>query len=309
MTGQLTKAEHDALDALVSKIDWSNPADENKRALATKIVEAVNEDIYTQQLVDIVADTRMFGPGEELQFRTTAGLVAYVIEPGSYAPRSQVTNTVTTLPKKLITVATELELNQIRSGRYGSIADLKREAAEQILGAQNQMLWDVAWRAVSSGSTDSNYASFASGATTATKKAALDTAIGHLEDYTNAGAKAIIGRYSALSFLEDAYLDTDYLPESMKEELHRRVGFMGTYRGVPVFHLKSFKDNYGVEKISASHIMVMGDGTLKFGIQEPGLEVFEQVKGTTTHTWEMAFWYTCGALATESKKSYHLEIV
>lgn len=308
MKERLSEQERKALASYLQNIDWSNPYDENKRALATKIVENVQQDIYNQQLVNYLADVKEVGPGEEMQFRTRRGLVAYVIEPGAYAPRSQITNTVVTLPRKLITVATELELGQIRSGRYGSIADIKKDALEQILGAQNSMLWEVAWRAVAAGSADGNYSSFATAASNSTKRAAVDSAISYLADYTQTGPRAIVGRYSALAFMENGYLETDYLPESMKEDLFRRTGFMGVYRGVPVFRLKSFKDEYGVEKISASHILVIGDGVLKYGVQTPGLEVFDQVKGTTNHTWEIAFWLTVGACAVETHRIYHLEI-
>ena len=305
---QMTEQEHKAVAEFVSKIDWNNPQDANKKALATTIVEKVQEDVYNQQIVGFLADYKEFGPGEELQFKTRRGLVAYVVEPGAYAPRSAITNTVTTLPRKLITVATELELGQLRSGRYGDIADIKSQALEQILMAQNKMLWDVAWRAVTSSTQNSNYATFASTATAATKKTALDAAISYMADITPGGARAIIGRFSALSFLESSYLDTDYLSESGKEELMNRSGFMGKYKGVPVFRLESAKDGYGVQKITAAEILVIGNGVLKFGAERPGLEVFDMVKGTTNHTWELTLWYTCGAAAIETHKIYRLSV-
>lgn len=306
MKENITIGESQQFADFLKKIDWSNPYDENRKALATAIVESINQDMYAQDLSGMLADVRTFGPGEEIQFKTQEGLVAYVIEPGSYAPRSQVTNTVTTLPKKLITVATELELGQLRSGRYGSIADLKTKAVEQILGAKNYMLWEVARAAVTSTTTAGNYATVASSATAATKKAALDAAITYLEDYTNTGAKAIVGRFTALSFLED--LDSTTLPDELRKLIYAGSGYLGNYKGVPVIRLKSFKDLYGNQKISASDILVLGEGTLKMGIQEPGLEVFEQIKGTTTHMWEMAFWYTVGACAVETHKMYRIAI-
>jgi len=300
---ELTVAEKQELSNFIQAIDWNNPADEKRRALATKIVESVRQDIYTQDIVSMIADSRTFGPGEELQFKTREGLVAYVIDPGSFAPRSVITNTVTTLPKKLITVATELDLGQLRSGRYGTIADIKQQAAEQILGAKSAMMWEVAWRAVTSSTADSNYATVSSSATASTKKSALDTAISYLEDYTQAGAKAIVGRFSSLSFLED--LDYQTLPDDLRSMIYRE-GFLGVYKGVPVFRLKSFKDTYRVQKISANYILVLGEGTLKYGEEEPGLEVYEQVKGTTTRGWELAFWVACGAAAVETAKIYNI---
>jgi len=306
MKEQLTAAEQKVFSDFVQNIDWSNPMDANKRALATTIVESIGKDVYSQEIISLIATTRRFGPGEDIQFKTTKGLVAYVVEPGAYAPRSQVTNTVITLPKKSLTVATELHIDQLRTGRYGTIADLKKDAAEQFLGAQNAMAWEVAWRAVTSSTTDSNYASVSSSASAATKKSALDTAISYLYDYTPGGAKAIIGRFSALSFLQD--LDYQTLPDSMREDLYKRDGFLGVYRGVPVINLKSFKDPYGNQKISASYILVLGTDVMKYGIQEPGLEVYEQTKGTTTRTWEMALWMTVGCAVINSNHIYNISL-
>lgn len=303
----MTTAEKQALEVLISKIDWSNPVDPNKRTLATKIVESVQQDVYSQQIVNLLAEAKTFGPGEEMQFKTDSGLVAYIIEPGSFAPRSQITNTVTTLPKKLITVATELEIGQLRSGRYGTISDLKAKALEQILGAQNAMLWSTAWRSVTSTSSDNNYASVSTAATVETKKAALDTAISRIADYSNTNIKAIVGRYSSLDFLEG--MDKDFLPDDMLSDLYKREGFLTVYRGIPVFRLKSFKDGYGVQHIGADNIMVIGDGGLVFGTEEPGLEIGENYHATTTRVWEMAMFLQVGAAAINSKRLYRIQLV
>jgi hypothetical protein len=304
---KLTPEQSRALANYINSIDWSNPGhDEKRRALAKKIVEEVKDDVYSQQLVNVMATTRNFGPGEEIQFKTVEGLKAYVVDPGSYSPRSQVTNTVTTLPKKRITVSTELDLSQLRSGRYGDVADFRERAAEQILGAQNSMLWEVAYRAVTSSTTDSNYATIASGDSVSTKKSALDSAISHLEDYTDMGAKAIIGRYSALSWVDD--VTNSYYPDSKREEIYGSPGMVRDYKGLPAVRLKSFKDAHGVQKISADHIIVLGEDVLKFGIVDPGLEVFERINGTTNYSWEIAFWIEVGAAAIQSDHMYHIEI-
>lgn len=306
MKNTLTAAEQQMFSDFLKNIDWNDPHDKNRKALATTIVESVRQDIYTQDVAAMIADQRTFGPGEELQFKTREGLVAYVIDPGSFAPRSQITNTVVTLPKKTITVATELDLNQLRSGRYGSIADIKQQAAEQILGAKSKMVWDASIAAVTSSTADSNYRTVASTASASTKKTALDAAISYLEDYTQAGAKAIIGRFSSLSFLED--LDNTIYPDQMRQQIYQGSGFLGNYKGVPVFRLKSFLNVYDVQQVSANNILVLGEGTVKVGIQEPGLEMFEQVKGTTTHSWEMAFWISLGVACVETQRMYNIAL-
>jgi hypothetical protein len=303
----LSPEKEQVLSNYLKSIDWTNP-DYNKerRAFATVIVDEIKKDVYSQELVSHIATVRTFGPGEELQFKTTEGLVAYVIEPGSYAPRSQVTNTVITLPRKRVVVATELDLNQLRSGRYGDVSDFKMRAAEQLLGAQNSMIWDLAYGAVTATTTDSNYATIASADTVAVKKAALDAAITYLEDQTNAGAKAIIGRFTSLSWIDD--IDNTYLPDDMRKKIYESNGLLAFYKGIPVIRLKSFLDPYGVQKISANHVLVIGEDVMKMGIVDPGLEVFEKINGTTNYSWEIAFWMEMGAAVIQSKRMYHIEI-
>lgn len=300
----ITVAEKQKLDSVIKKIDWQDTNDPNRKALATKIVEMVRKDVYNQDLVRYIADVRSFNPGEEIQFGVVKGLTAHTIEPGAYAPRSFITKDVETLPKHRVTISLSLDLEQLRSGRYGTIADFRRLAAEKLLGKRNALLWTTLYGAITSSSTDGNYGTFASTDTTATKRSAINSALEYVDDNTNEGAQGIIGRYGSLSFLED--ITTNYGDATLEQI--QRGGYVPIYRGRPVLRLKSFKNEFNNEQISASHIMIPGRGTVKFGILNPGLEIFEKVDGTDTYAWVITFWETYGCLVLESWKDYHIAI-
>lgn len=300
---RVSTEELQAFASAMQDVNWRDP--EQRYVIATKIVKWVKEDIYNDDIIGAIADVETFKEGEEVKFHTLQDLIAYIHEPGSYAPRSVMTKTEISLPTQLVSVATELDIGQLRSGRYGTIADLRDKASEALLGRRNKLLWETTYGAVTSSTTDSNYATFSSSAEVATKRAALDAALTFVHDNAGQGPKAIIGRYTALSWLPD--LGSDYFSDQMKDELNR-TGYLGSYKGVPVYYLRSYKDRNKNQFISASHIVVVGPGNIKFGIVDPGLEVYEQLKGTTTRGWEIAFWEKYGCAVVSPETMYHLEI-
>lgn len=299
----VSEQERQAFAEKMNDVDWLDP--KSRMALATDIIKWVKEDIYNDDIIGLIADVETFGEGEEVKYHILKGLIAYIHEPGSFAPRSVLTKTEVVLPTQLVSVSTELDIGQLRSGRYGTINDLRRRASEALLGRRNKLLWETTHGAVTSETSNGNYATFASTATAATKRAALDAALTYVHDNNTKGPKAIIGRYTTLDWLPD--LGVSYWSDRMLDEINR-TGFVGTYKGVPVYRLMSYKDEDQNQFIGASDIMVIGDASIKFGIVNPGLEVFEQLKGTTTRGWEIAFWEKYGCCVVEPQYMYRLNI-
>ena len=279
-----------------------------RRAMATKIVELVVNDVYSQDLVSLIATEETYAPGEVLQFHTLRALKAYILDPGSTGKTAKLIKDSVTLPTNRVYVGTELDLDELRSGRFGSISDYRRLVAEVLLGERNKQLWDTMTNAIPSGSPDGNYATFASGASTATKKTALDDAIDYVHDNTNGGPAAIIGRFTALKFI---YLIADQsnvntYSDSAKDEIRNR-GYLTTYRGVDVFYLRTYKDGDGVSKIDANNIFLVANDSLKFARKSPGLESFDDIRGDN-FSWRINFWEEYGSLLVEPARSYRLEI-
>jgi hypothetical protein len=292
-----------AFAAAMKSVNWRNP--EERLAVAIEIILWVQEDVYSEDIVSLISDTRDFNEGESVEFHTLRPLQAYIHEPGSFAPRAQLIKDVVTLPTQLVSVAAELDIGQLRSGRYGTLLDLRTKAAEALLGQRNKLVWETAYGAITSGNADGNYASFASGDTAAVKRAALDTAIDYVHDNGNGGPTAIIGRHSALTWVQD--LGNNYFSDARKDEI-MNTGFLGMYRGTPIYRLRSYKDQDGNQKINASNILITANGNIKFGQVRPGLEVFEQLNGTRSRNWEIAFWEKYGVAVVNPEEMYRLEI-
>ena len=297
-----------ALAALMKKADIINNM-QHRQAVATKIVKFVSNDIYTQDLVNLVADTETFNPGEVIQFHIHRELKAHILEPGATAKRSKLVKDSITLPHHRVYVGTELDLNQLRSGRLGTINDYRRKVGETILGKRNELLWQTLNFSIDSSTIDDNYATFASTVNAATKKTALDGAIEFVHDNTNSGPNAIVARYSAISWVEDISSATNlstFFPEMTKEQI-MATGFVTIYRGVPIFRLRAYKDGDNRQMVSNNDIHVLSDGTVKFGRVLPGLQSFNNINGQT-FSWEIDFWEEYGVAIVDSKKNYRIEI-
>jgi len=299
---KLTVDERRALATLFKSINWHDPVE--RHAIATKIVEMVVSDVYQQDVINRLADVERFGPGEELQFHVLDEVLAYVIEPGGYLPRSTMTKTSVTLPRHRVGVSVELDIDQLSSGRYGTVNDIRRKIGEALLGARNGLVWDTLFASVVSG--DSNYATFSSSASADTKKTALDTAISYVHDNTNNGPIAIAGRWSALDWIEQ--IDGSKWFSDNARDAVLNDGFLGVYKGVPIVRMRSYKDRNAVQKINANHIMVISDGTIKFGEVEPGTRVLDEIKGDTLG-WNLNIWESYGTVVVQPERNYHLEIV
>jgi hypothetical protein len=287
----------------MKQVNWRSS--EERLAIAIEIIEWVQEDVYSEDVVSLISDTRDFNEGEALEFHTLRPLQAYIHEPGSFAPRAQLIKDVVTLPTQLVSVAAELDIGQLRSGRYGTILDLRNKAAEALLGERNKLVWETAYGAITSSNTDGNYGTVASGDTAATKQTALDTAIDYVHDNGNGGPSAIIGRHSALTWIQG--LGNNYFSDARKDEI-MNTGFLGRYRGTPIYRLRNYKDQDGNAKINASNILLTANGNVKFGQVRPGLEVFEQLNGTRSRNWEIAFWEKYGVAVVNPEEMYRIEI-
>jgi hypothetical protein len=267
MSQKLTQAELAKFKQEMNSVDWTNP--DERRAIALTILEFVREDIQRQDLESLMVDVFTFNIGESPQFTSRKGLKAYVHEPGSYAPRSVITQKVLTIDTEQISVHPEFELNQLRAGRYGTIADVRQMAVDELLNRKYSIIWSTVIGSIAS--TDGNYGTFASGAAAATKLAAVDTAIDWVEDYAPSGPRAIVGRYNALGWIRTTSLWSDNNQEKIEN-----TGVAGMYRGVPIIFLNQYSDGYGNQLIEENEILILGTGSTKLGRNQE-LEVMDNI--------------------------------
>lgn len=304
---KLTKAQKQAFQEAIAALDFRDSRERN--AVAQEIVRFVQEDVYGQDLVSLLAETENFGPGESVEFHTFRELKAYIVEPGSFAPRATLHKDKIVLPTHRVVLSTEIDLQQLRSGRYGGIEKYNTKAGEALLGMRNKLVWDTLRFAIPSTSTDGNYFTFASGATAATKKTALDSAINVIHDNYNAGPSWIVGRHSALDWLEDIGVSaniSEMFPEETKEQI-MRAGFLTTYRGLPVMRMRAYANQDGVAQMGADDIFIISPGTVKFGSVSPGLDVLDEIN-VDTYSWRINYWEEYGCAVVESGKNARIAI-
>lgn len=294
---QFTQAKQRELKAAMAEINWRDAT--QRQALAETIVRLVYEQIQMEDLTSLMADVEYFELKDTMQFAVTKGIKAFVHEPGSYAPKSVLVKKVLTLYEKMTSINPTINLIELDSGRYGSIADIKRDAKDEILGARYSAIWNTLTGSIAASAA--NYATFAYNATAATKKAALDTGLRYLYDI-GARPKAIVGRFSQTEWIADI---TTY-SEKTKEKVDE--GILTYYRGIPVVYLQQYLDGYGQVRIGADNMMIVSEGTVKVGVKfDIDRYVMENID-VNTYDWNMHAAEMSGVGVVNGEKNYRFAI-
>ena len=297
MSKLITREQMQEFAAEMKNLDWTNP--EDRRAVALTVLRYVELEVQKNDLESLLVDTTTFAIGESPQWITHKGLKAYVHEPGSYAPRSVITQKALTITTEQVSVHPEFELNQLRAGRYGTVTDIRDMAVQELLGRKYSIIWTTILGSIAS--TDSNYGTFASGASVSTKKTALDTAIDYVEDESPGGARAIVARRTALTWINDV----DGFSERNKETIENN-GILGFYRGVPIIRLSQYSDGYGNKLITDDKIVVVGTGSTKLG-RNQDLEVLDDIN-INDKMWHLRMDEQYGVVVHYPRRNYLIEI-
>ena len=297
MPKRVTKEDIEAFAAEMQNVNWNDP--EQRRAIALTILEFVQEDVMKEDLESLLTDVYSFNVGESPQWLTRQGLKAYVHEPGSYAPRSTITQKALTINTEQVSVHPEFELNQLRAGRYGSIADVRTMAVEELLGRKYSIIWATVIGSITAAA--SNYATVSGSGTASTKLTALDVAIDHVEDESPGGVKAIVGRYTALGWITTTSLWSNQNKAKIED-----TGNMGNYRGIPIVKLHQYTDGYGNKWITDDEILVIGQGSTKLG-RNQGLEVMDDLD-INTKMWDLRIDEQYGVAVHYPNRNYRIHL-
>ena len=109
--------------------------DSDKRhAVANKIVKYISDSIEQRDVASLLLPKEFIPVGTSAEYAVPGKLKAYWHEPGSYAPRTAMTQKVFTVPTWMISAHPEYEISQLEAGRYGSVQDQVKAAREAILG-------------------------------------------------------------------------------------------------------------------------------------------------------------------------------
>jgi hypothetical protein len=275
-----------------------------RSALAKKITQKLQNDIEQRDLSGFLLDKEFIPLGTNVEWTLPSKMRVYWHEPGSYAPRTAIFQKVFTLATEMLSAHPEYELNQLRAGRYGTIADQTGMAREALLGAINAKTWSTVVGSITSAGP--NYANDTGGLLT---KASLDFAINWANDQAGGGAKAIVGRRHLLNPILDfgsvGNVDSGVFSDSVKDQI-LRTGAIGVYRGVPLIPLMQWVDGNGSNTITNQDVMVMGSGSGKFVVQQ-NLDSLDNID-IDALIWHIHMWTRVGMAVWFPERNFRIYV-
>lgn len=244
-----------ALAEACKSVNWDDPKE--RRAVALTVLRHVKIDIEKEDLLPLIADVENVPLGQTIQWAVRKGMKAYVHEPGTAAPRSHITQKTLSIQSEMVSVHPEIELGQLKSGRYGSLAEMKTMAKDELLGQRYTVIWNTLRGSIAAGSA--NYWQMNTTDSLQARKDVLVSGINYCEDQQGGPIKAIIGRRSILGFVTE-------LPGYAETTLSKidNDGFLGSFRGIPLIAMKQYTDLYGINQIQADTIYIVKSGTIKY---------------------------------------------
>jgi hypothetical protein len=241
--------------------------DPNKRdALAEIIVEFVQPNHLTNQIVGDILNTRSLKPGDSLVKKIRKGIEVRTLVPGAVHLASEIT--VSDRMNYILDGAdVKVTYNQweLESGEIGTVAEIRREMAQKLNDFYVQKVFtalSTVWSAVN---TPDNYTAVG-GAITST---ALESAIDQI-NLTTAGAKVILGSRAAVTPITKfgAFWSDGSNVEGSQTAIDeiRQTGMLGRYYGVPIRAIEQVFDNLEDYNalIPTDKILVIGENVGDF---------------------------------------------
>jgi len=274
---------------LIGKIDFYDR--KSRQVFAEKILEEIKDRVDQEDISPLIAEVRTFPADAQAGFKYKRGLVAHVVEPGSYVPRSRPGQTVQLITPMTVAVAPEIELTRLDSGDFESTQELITMATDELKGKRTSLIWNALDSSIAAASGAlgglNNSLAINSSDSVATKKAALDDALDTVAD-SPSQARAIIGRQNTVSWIQEI---ADYA-EVTKEQRDR--GMLSIYRGVPIITLKNYIDRFDQSRITNDRFFVIGSDSIKVGFIS-GLRQLDGID-VDTATWHARIWEIYGIL-------------
>lgn len=242
--------------------------DPNRRdALASLIVEYIDPNHITENIVSLFLNTRHMEPGDLLLKKVRRGIEVRTLVPGSIHLASEITVT-DRLNYMLDGADVKVRANQweIESGELGTIADIRSEMIAKLSDFYVARVFSALANVWTAANTPNNYA--VSAPLTA---AALRTGIDYI-NYTVGKAKAIVGTRVALAPITQFagfHVDTATANVWGNEDAIREIyntGWLGQWYGVPIVALDQVWDNlvdYNA-LIPTNRVVIMGENVGEF---------------------------------------------
>jgi hypothetical protein len=241
--------------------------DPNKRdAVAEMIVEYVQPQHVTSDLVNMLISTRSLKPGDSLVKKLRKGIRVHTLVPGAIHLASEVTQTdrITHLLDGADVKVTWNEW-EMESGEIGTIDEIRNEMYLKLRDFYYGKLLTALSSVWSATNTPNNFTNVG-GAITAT---ALENAIDVINQ-TTSGVKAVVGVRSAMTpITKFGAFHTDgtnvAASQTALDEI-MRTGRLGTYYGAPLVVVDQVYDNPADYNplLPADKIIVIGENVGEF---------------------------------------------
>lgn len=237
-----------------------------REALSEIIVEFVQPNHLTNQIIGDILSTRALKPGDSLVKKIRKGIQVRTLVPGSVHLASEIT--VSERMNYILDGAdVKVTYNQweLESGEIGSLAEIRSEMAKKLNDFYVNKVFTALSTVWTAGNTPSNFTSVGGSVT----EAALENAINQINQ-TTAGAKVILGSRAAVTpitkfgaFWTDG---TNVGASQTALDEIRAQGSLGKFYGVPIRAIDQVYDNLEDYNalIPTDKILVIGENVGEF---------------------------------------------
>lgn len=230
------KTLKDAFASLVKAGDMS--------AIAALLVEYVDPQHITTDIVGLLLNSRTLGPNDALVKKVRKGIKVRTLVPGRIHLASEITvSDRINFALDGLDVKVHANLWELESGELGTVESIKSEMEAKLRDeylARVFLALTSIWTAVN---TPSNYTSVGGALTSAALKNAIDRI-----NQTTSGVKAVVGTRRALTPITtfgagwtDGASISQAVPENISEIM--RTGWLGKYYGASIIALDQVYDN------------------------------------------------------------------
>lgn len=241
----------------------------DREAVAELIIEYVDPNHITGEMMGLLLDTRALKPGDALVKKVRKGINVRTLVPGSVHLANEIT-VAERINYNLDGADVKVTYNEwdIENGNIGTVADIESEMLAKLKDYYYNKVFSALSTIWTAGNTPSNFTNVG-GSITAT---ALETAIDRINQ-TTPGVKAVVGVRSALTpitkfgaFWNDGATSATVVGVDSQLEEVMRTGWLGRYYGAPILALDQIYDypDTNTAQLPTDKVLVIGEKAGEF---------------------------------------------
>lgn len=239
----------------------------DREAFAEMIVEYVNPNHITSEIVDQILDSRALQPGDSLVKKVRKGITVRTLVPGAVHLASEIT-VKERMDYNLDGADVKVRYNEwdIENGNIGTVSEIETEMLAKLRDYYYNKVFTALSTIWTAGNTPNNFTNVG-GSITAT---ALENAIDRINQ-TTPGVKAVVGVRKALTpitkfgaFWDDGSTNVEGVPSQLEKIVSD--GWLGRYYGAPILALDQIYDypDTNTALLPEDKVLVIGEKVGEF---------------------------------------------